>query len=89
MWGVVRRKQITLERYFQIIVNDLAQTTKPELLGKVANIENYSPFPIQDEISDKVWAELTKEEKRQWIEKNTNIELLEVTPQQIVGATGA
>ncbi len=75
MWGVVRRKQLTLERYFQIIVNDLAQTTKPELLGKVANIENYSPFPIQDEISDKVWSELSPDERRGWINKNTNIEL--------------
>jgi hypothetical protein len=80
MWGVVRRKQLTLERTFQVIVDELSLTTHPELLGKNANIENYSPFPIVDMIDDKVWAELSQPEKRAWIKNNTSVELIETEP---------
>ncbi len=81
MYGVVRPYQMILERVYQKIINELS-VARPELSGKVANIENYNPFPDTKTVDDKIWAEMTTEERRAWIKKNSDVELSEVQTTQ-------
>lgn len=41
------------------------------------SIAPYNPYPELEVIDDKIWNALTSEERRDWIEKNTEIELIE------------
>jgi len=40
-------------------------------------IAPYNPYPELEVIDDKIWQELKPEERRKWIEENTEIELME------------
>lgn len=44
----------------------------------------YNPYPEMEVLDQKIWDALTTEEKRKWIEENTDIELIqELTPEDL------
>lgn len=77
MYSVVRMNQYILENAFSKILRYWKNTA---LAGADIKIENYRPFPEQEQIDPLVWAEMTSEERRKWIAENTNITLMEVAP---------
>jgi hypothetical protein len=44
----------------------------------------YNPYPEMEVLDDKIWEALTSEEQRQWINDNTEIELIESTTEPAV-----
>jgi hypothetical protein len=52
---------------------------KPYVQG--ISITPYNPYPELEVLDDKIWAEMSQQERRDWIEKNTDIALIDVPPQ--------
>jgi hypothetical protein len=44
------------------------------------NITPYNPYPELEVLDDKVWQEMNSQERRDWIEANTDINLTDVVP---------
>lgn len=57
-----------------------------KVLGIDVKIIHYNPFPETATIDPQVWNALSQEEKRQWIKDNTEVNLLEITPEPSVPA---
>lgn len=56
----------------------LAQFSEP--YTEEVDIAPYNPYPELEVLDDKIWNAMTEEEKRNWIEENTEITLTEETP---------
>lgn len=67
---VVKPQRILTDSYEKVL----------KLMGYVNTIKisPYNPFPELEVLDDKIWAALTTEEQRKWIEENTEIELIVV-----------
>jgi hypothetical protein len=73
MYSNVRFYQSILEDTFRTILtywHDMA------IAGESTDIQNYNPFPIEKTVELHIWEVLTIEEKRKWVQDNTDIELL-------------
>lgn len=70
----VIKKQRTLTDAYQMV---LGRFSKP--YTQPITIVPYNPYPELEVIDDKIWNALSEEEKRKWINDNTEIELIEET----------
>lgn len=68
----VIKKQRILTDCYQKILRAFSSPYVQEIF-----ISPYNPYPELEVIDDKIWAEMSKEDRKDWIEKNTEIELLE------------
>jgi hypothetical protein len=73
----VIKKQRLLTDSYQTILRKMSNPYVQEVF-----ISPYNPYPELEIIDDKIWQEMSPEERRDWIEKNTEIELFDgvVTP---------
>lgn len=67
----VVKKHHILERTYKELLSESVITTTEEI-----NIVHYDPYPEDAMLDPSIWQELTPEERRLWISKNTDIELL-------------
>jgi hypothetical protein len=68
----VKRQQSVLIDYYAEILSKLVNPVTVPI-----SIVPYNPFPELESIDPLIWAELTPEEKRKWIEDHTEIELID------------
>lgn len=78
---VVKRQRILTDAYQQI----LKQFENP-YTGEL-KIVPYNPYPELEVLDQKIWDALTTEEKRQWIQENTEIDLQFINPNAPIPAT--
>lgn len=71
---VVRPQSILTDNYNKV----LPRLLKP--INEKVEIVSYDPFPELESVDERVWDELTQEERRLWIKDHTNIKLLNETP---------
>lgn len=73
----VIKKQRLLTDSYQAILRDFNKPYAMEIF-----IAPYNPYPELEVVDDKIWNAMSTEERRDWIERNTDIELIdEVEPQ--------
>lgn len=73
----VIKKQRLLTDAYQGVLRTFSEAYIQEIF-----IAPYNPYPELEVVDDKIWAAMSREEQRDWIEKNTEIELFdEVEPQ--------
>jgi hypothetical protein len=70
MWAMVDSDQEFLEEIYNKLFPQMKAFPKDDI-----NIMNYSPVSIT--LDDKIWEVMTAEEKRQWVQDNTDVELNE------------
>jgi hypothetical protein len=79
---VIKKQRVLTDVYNMIGKNMANPITEP------FNIAPYNPYPELEVVDDKIWEALTPEERRKWINENTEIELIEeeavATPDQPV-----
>lgn len=68
---VVKKQRILTDAYSQVLAN----FSTPYVQDIV--IVPYNPYPELEVLDDKIWDALTVEERRKWIEENTEIELFD------------
>lgn len=68
---VVKKQRILTDAYSKI----WRQFPRPYI--DPITIVPYNPYPELEVLDDKIWDELTPEERRKWIQENTDIEILE------------
>lgn len=73
---VIKKQRILTDAYSKI----LKKLSKP--YSQDVTIVPYNPYPELEVIDQKVWDALTVEERREWINDNTEIELLETEVQE-------
>lgn len=73
----VKKQRILTDTYEMIFRNFEQPYTEP------ITIVPYNPYPELEVLDDKIWNELSKEEKRKWINDNTEIELEQVEPEAV------
>lgn len=80
----VKKKQRRLTDCYSKVLKDFAKPYSQDI-----TIVPYNPYPELEKIDPQVWASLSEPERRQWINDNTEIELIEQnteteveTPQQ-------
>lgn len=71
----VIKKQRTLTDAYQTVLRKFAQPYNEDI-----TIVPYNPYPELEVIDQKIWDALSPEEKRKWINDNTEIELIEAEP---------
>lgn len=64
-------KQRILTDNYEIVLSLMSQPYSQEIA-----IAPYNPYPELEVLDDKIWEAMTPEERRQWINENTEIELL-------------
>lgn len=74
MQSRVVKKHHLLERTYTDLFKNWKE--KVDSLGPI-KIIHYDPYPEDVTVDDKIWDEMTSEERRLWIKNNTDIELLE------------
>ena len=74
----VKKKQRILTDNYQKILSIFVTPYKNEI-----TITPYNPYPEMEVLDDKIWNAMTPEEQRDWINKNSEIELSE-TPDVVV-----
>jgi len=74
MYMIVRSFQHVISRTFNQILKNWHSEA---IVSASTQIENYNPFPAQKIIEPYIWEVMTLEEKRKWIQENTDIELIE------------
>lgn len=67
----VRPQSLLINIYQDLLKNRVEPYTEK------ITIVDYNPYPEENSVEDKVWAELTPEERRKWIKDHTEIELTE------------
>lgn len=85
----VIKKQRVLTDNYQKILRNFATPYKEDI-----TIVPYNPYPEMEILDQKIWDALTIEERREWINDNTEIELTETTetveqPTQVARITNA
>lgn len=70
---VVKKQRILTDNY-KIILRNLVNPITEDIV-----IVPYNPYPELEVIDDKIWNEMSREERRKWIQDNTEIELDEAT----------
>lgn len=70
---VVKRQRILTDAYSRVL-SIFADPYKEDI-----TIVPYNPYPEMEVIDDKIWNELTPDERREWINNNTEIELITTT----------
>lgn len=68
---VIKKQRILTDAYSQVLAN----FSTPYVQDIV--IVPYNPYPELEVLDDKIWDALTVEERRKWIEENTEIELFD------------
>lgn len=68
----VVRPQTLLIAYYQELLKNLVKPYTDSI-----TIVSYSPFPELETVDPSIWAELSTEERRQWIKDHTEIDLIE------------
>lgn len=75
---VIKKQRILTDTYSTLLKN----FTKPYV--QEITIAPYNPYPELEVIDDKIWAEMSPEDRKKWIEENTEIvlqdEVLPVVP---------
>lgn len=66
-----RPQSILIGIYQELLKNMVNPYTEPIV------VVDYNPYPEENTVDDKVWNELTAEERRKWISDHTEIELTE------------
>jgi hypothetical protein len=81
---LVQQRAVKVHHLLERTYEDLTSNWKDSSFeGKDFNIIHYDPYPEDVTVDDKIWQELTTEERREWIAKNTDIVLLANTePEQ-------
>lgn len=69
---VIKKQRILTDNYQKILQNFVEPFVEP------VSIVPYNPYPELEIIDDKIWNEMTQEERRKWIQDNTEIDLEEV-----------
>jgi hypothetical protein len=67
----IKKQRILTDAYSMILKNFIDPHNEPVV------IVPYNPYPELEVIDDKIWDAMTPEEKRKWINDNTEIELIE------------
>lgn len=70
----IRKQRMLTDAYQQIL------KLLPTPFTQEVKIVPYNPYPELEILDDKIWNALTQEEKRDWIEDNTDIVLTDVQP---------
>jgi hypothetical protein len=68
----VIKKQRVLTDAYQAVLRTFSEAYVQEIF-----IAPYNPYPELEVIDDKIWNAMSREEQRDWIEKNTEIELFD------------
>jgi len=68
---VIKKQRVLTDTYEMILRNSQDPYTDP------ITIVPYNPYPELEVIDDKIWNSMTEEERRKWINDNTEIELIE------------
>lgn len=68
---VVKKQRILTDNYSKIL-RLMATPVTEDIV-----IVPYNPYPELEVIDDKIWNEMSRDERRKWIQDNTEIELLE------------
>lgn len=71
----VKKKQRILTDAYETVLKKWITPYNAEI-----TISPYNPYPELEVIDQKIWDALSTEEQRDWIEKNTEIELTEIAP---------
>lgn len=71
---VIKKQRILTDTYEKILKLFTTPYTQP------VTIIPYNPYPELEKVDPDIWATLTPEEKRKWIEENTEIVLIEEEP---------
>jgi len=86
--GKTIQAAVKLKQQRVVKKHHLLETTYTELLNnstmqpsEVISIVHYDPYPEDVTVDPLIWAEMTPEERRNWIKKNTDIELIFQNPQ--------
>jgi len=66
----VKKEQRILTDAYSKILKNFAKPYNDEI-----KITPYNPYPELEILDDKIWTEMSKEDRRKWIEDNTDIEL--------------
>lgn len=68
---VIKKQRILTDAYQSILINFQTPYTQE------ITIAPYNPYPELEVLDDKIWNEMSADERRDWIEKNTEIELFD------------
>ena len=68
---VIKKQRILTDSY-QMVLRNFVDPYKEEI-----TIVQYNPYPELEVLDDKIWNELTPDERREWIQDNTEIDLLQ------------
>lgn len=68
---VIKKQRLLTDAYSQVLKNWVTPYNKP------ITIVPYNPYPELEVIDPQIWAALTPEERRDWINDHTEIELIE------------
>lgn len=76
----IKKKQRVLTDAYEMVWKNFST-----LYTQPIDISPYNPYPELEVLDDKIWNAMTKDERRDWIEKNTEIELFDdaVEPEAI------
>lgn len=70
---VIKKQRIITDAYDLVLKNMSRPIVEPVV------IVPYNPYPELEVLDDKIWDTLTDEEKRKWINDNTEVELIDTT----------
>ena len=73
---VIKKQRILTDAY-QGILRNFDQPYTQEI-----TIAPYNPYPELEVVDDKIWNEMTRDERRDWIEKNTEMVLVDGPPEE-------
>lgn len=68
---VIKKQRILTDAY-QMVLQNFQKPYVQEI-----TIAPYNPYPELEVLDDKIWNEMSSDERRDWIEKNTEIELFD------------
>lgn len=77
---VIKKQRVLEDNYSRV----LKLMNKP--YANDVDITPYNPYPELEKIDPQIWEALSAEEKRDWIEKNTDIELIDLAEAEPVEA---
>jgi hypothetical protein len=77
----IRPQNILVDYYSDMLKNMVVPYTDD------INVVSYNPFPELESVDPQVWDVLTPEEKRQWVQDHTEIDLIEDEPDKVPSGT--
>jgi hypothetical protein len=74
---VIKKQRILTDTYEKVLKIFTNPWTEPIVISP------YNPYPELEVLDDKIWSAMTEEEKRKWINDNSEIELLDTAEPEV------